>query len=267
MLVPARARRSAIGFMAAEENRQRRAWPQLSLHPRHDGAAQRAGEPVVIGLAGEAVRDGESEHAFRPSNRRHEAETEIAAVADQERTRRRFGECDLDMPKPLLRKARSGREGFRTLPFGFERLTLHAHRLRRRRDARMAQRLTHGPFRRGMLAQALGAALRLFARPAGIDAPARGALRQSTTGVTVRQRRDFRVGIHAIMVEHRAIVGRSERRCARLNLTGLRVEIEHEARKRPGDVGRRDRTIRRRGDKHAPDRAAPPADDRSTAVA
>ena len=118
----------------------------------------------------------ESEHALRPANRPHEAETEIAAVAEDQRTRHRLGEGDLDMPEPLLGEARSRRKGFRTLPFGFKRLSLHAHRLRWRRDARMAQRLPHGPFRRGMLAQALGPAFRLFASSGGIDTPARGAL-------------------------------------------------------------------------------------------
>ena len=176
--MPARARRSAGRFMPAEEDWQRRARPQLRLHPRHDGAAQSACEPGLVGLFGEAARDVESVHALRPANRPHQAETEIAAVAEDQRTRRRLGECDLDMPKPVLGKARSQREELRTLPFGFKWLSLHTHRLRKRRDARVPKRLPHGPFRRSMLAQALAGALRLFASPARVDAPARGGLRQ-----------------------------------------------------------------------------------------
>ena len=158
------------------------------------------------------------------------------------------------MPETLLGEARSRREGFRTLPFGFERLTLHAHRLCGRRDVRMAQRLAHCPFRRSMLAQALGTALRLFAPPARIDAPARGALRQGRGRDGAPEAR-WGCIFDAVMRQHRAIVSRHERRCARRNFAGLRVETENETGKRPCDVVCRDRTIRRRGDKHAPYRA------------
>jgi hypothetical protein len=68
--------------VTGEENGQCRSRPQSGLHARHDGAAQRTNESIVVGLLGKAARDGKGEHAFRMPNQSHQDEIYMAAVHD-----------------------------------------------------------------------------------------------------------------------------------------------------------------------------------------
>jgi hypothetical protein len=162
-----------------------------------------------------------------------------------------MGESDLDVPEPLFSEACAAREAFCTLPLGLEGLALNTDRLHWYVDVCVTQSLAHSRFRRPLLAQALGAAFRLFAHPARVNAPACGAFGK-------RDRRDAtpkaggRDIPDAVMFKHRSLLGRDELRAIVRHLAGLRIEIERKSGERPGNIVGRDRTIRRHCHEHTP---------------
>src|SRR5579883_3061641 len=168
--------RRTVRFVAREKSWQRCASSLLFLHARHDGAPRRRRDHHLLTSQGFRTLQRESENRTRLTHGDEKTKAEIAPIAEHERAADRFGESDLDVPEPLLRKTASFAEGLRPRALRFERLALHTNCLGKRiglcvpqslPDGARCARLFFNTFFRAFL-------FRAVMDPRGIDPAARG---------------------------------------------------------------------------------------------
>jgi hypothetical protein len=116
--------------VAGEERGEPLAFPDDGLHSRHDRASQRARKVETLRLAIKSVDDGKGMRTrYETRHRCHQPKPKKAAIADEQRTIYRRGECDLDVPEALLLEACAFCERFDAGACCFERLTLNSYGL------------------------------------------------------------------------------------------------------------------------------------------
>lgn len=143
MIVRPAARRRTIRFVAAEKPRQLSSRTDHSLHAGHDGAAECAGDRQRF-CRQKASLDCEDEQPHTLLDGPHYTQSQEATVAKGERACHTAIEGDFDVPHPLLREARSGREQLRPLATEVKGFPLNTNGLSARSHIRVTQRLLHG---------------------------------------------------------------------------------------------------------------------------
>ena len=223
---------------------------------RHQGTAQ-GGEHIGARGNGRGVPlNGENGHLAEGSLFwRHQPETQIAAIADDDGAVARRGESDFDMPQAAPGEARGARERFGARASGAEGFALHADRRDRCLDTGMAQGLADGPGGSGFLFEALPGAFHRLIPARGIDAAARRALGQGGRRHGAPEiERLFPVAFNAVMPGHAPVIGLDQHRQGVVpDFARFRVAPEMQPRKCPLQIVHRQGAVRRNLDQHPAD--------------